>query len=770
MIDQEIKSRVNAYRGNPEALQQQYSVSKELIDLLALQKIKQEMDAGSRQMQLMMAQQGKKPPIKQQLEQEVVGRTKQEMQQQLAGTMQQEATEKQKALQQAVQSQEQGVAGLPADNMMPTKAMAAGGILDFSDEPAPDYEEGMASGGIVAFGKGGNVWDTKKTPYDEIIVQEARRRGIDPVVLKRLIGSESSFNPRAVSPRGEKYGIGIAQIADVHNMSKEDRLNPSKAIPAAAELFAQYLKRADGDYERALQMYKGASSEGGKQRMAGPIRRILEGVASVAIPSAYAGDKNAPAKQETSSTIGRFFSDLPFMPQEYSEESKQKLEAIQKERADLGKKLYDLRGPLGLYQQTPQQQAETEKIKARMDQLDKQIMSAKFPAISGDNTLTTKKQEREKQVQAASVPPAPVEPPSRPYPDASPSTADGKFKPYPDQLIPREVDPTANQPSPTPQAELAATVQANNPPAPPAAPPAAAAPAQDGLAALLPPEYRKLAKQQATVLGDKLGVDPEEMARQRGIEYYQQVGVPTEQAAAEKAKRLAGLEALDAERVKYDRENEITEALVNARGSTWQGGLGSFGRNAIETRRRNTALQRQFMEESNKAKDELANIGLGVKSGVYGAKTGARKEYEDQQGKALTEAGLGIGRAMSAETQRAVNEATLRSNEMIRDVQIEANKITGLNNQISHLENSKAQVLRATLTPLITAKAKMQENYNTLSGGKLTPQQLADIKALEKEIELQNSKISDYFERRILSLGGGNSGDLNQFKIEKISK
>jgi hypothetical protein len=615
----------------------------------------------------------------------------------------------------------------------------------------------MASGGIVAFDKGGNVWDKKKTPYDELIVQEANRRGIDPVVLKRLIGSESSFNPQAVSPRGEKYGVGIAQIADVHNMSKEDRFNPNKAIPAAAELFAQYLKRADGDYERALQMYKGASSEGGKQRMSGPIRRILEGVANVAIPSAYAGDKNAAPKQETSSTLGRFFSDLPFMPQEYSEESKQKLEAIQKERADLGKKLYDLRGPIGLYQQTPQQQAEAEKIKARMDQLDKQIMSAKFPAISGDKTLTTKKQEREKQVQAASVPPAPVEPPSRPYPDAAPPTADARNKPYPEQLIPREVDPTANQPSPTPQEELAATVRANNPPpvAPPAAPPAAA-PAQDGLAGLLPPEYQKLAKQQATVLGDKLGIDPEEMARQRGIEYYQQVGVPTEQAAAEKAKRLAGLEALDAERVKYDRENELTEALVNARGSTWQGGLGSFGRNAIETRRRNADLQRKFMEESNKAKDELASIGLGVKSGVYGAKTGARKEYEDQQGKALTESGLATGRAMQAQTQRETTATSAEYNRLWHQAQIDAQNARTEIDRRQGLESAKNRALA-----MLESDRKILQNLNKTAdlaylGNQQPPAALLrQIELKEKELRLREIEIGDKFDSLIYGKGSG---------------
>ena len=40
MIDQDVNARAAAYRGNPQALQQKYAASQQLIDLLALQKIK----------------------------------------------------------------------------------------------------------------------------------------------------------------------------------------------------------------------------------------------------------------------------------------------------------------------------------------------------------------------------------------------------------------------------------------------------------------------------------------------------------------------------------------------------------------------------------------------------------------------------------------------------------------------------------------------------------------------------------------------------------
>ena len=38
MINQDVQDRVDAFRGNPGALQQRYSMSQNLLDLLALQK------------------------------------------------------------------------------------------------------------------------------------------------------------------------------------------------------------------------------------------------------------------------------------------------------------------------------------------------------------------------------------------------------------------------------------------------------------------------------------------------------------------------------------------------------------------------------------------------------------------------------------------------------------------------------------------------------------------------------------------------------------
>jgi hypothetical protein len=55
-------------------------------------------------------------------------------------------------------------------------------------------------------------------------------------------------------------------------------MDPLKAIPYAAQLFAQYLKEANGNYEQALYRYKGATSVAGRTAMARPIATILSGI------------------------------------------------------------------------------------------------------------------------------------------------------------------------------------------------------------------------------------------------------------------------------------------------------------------------------------------------------------------------------------------------------------------------------------------------------------------------------------------------------------
>jgi len=133
MIDQEVASRVQEFKGKPQELQQKYAVSQQLIDLLALQKIKSMQESAARQMQMQMAQQQaangeSSSTVAQQREKEVMDMTTQELANQRGDLAQQQEREQKQAMQKLMG----GIASAPgAASVMEPKALAAGGIVAF---------------------------------------------------------------------------------------------------------------------------------------------------------------------------------------------------------------------------------------------------------------------------------------------------------------------------------------------------------------------------------------------------------------------------------------------------------------------------------------------------------------------------------------------------------------------------------------------------------------------------------------------------------------
>ena len=132
----EIQRKKEAYQGNPQALQQQYQQSQQLVDLLALQQLKSEKEAAARQMQMQMQQ--NPATIAQQREQEVLGMIKQEQGRKLgdvakrtAGTLGQINKNAQQNVQRTAKQ------GLPT---MGGPQMAAGGIVGFKSGGITDDE------------------------------------------------------------------------------------------------------------------------------------------------------------------------------------------------------------------------------------------------------------------------------------------------------------------------------------------------------------------------------------------------------------------------------------------------------------------------------------------------------------------------------------------------------------------------------------------------------------------------------------------------------
>jgi hypothetical protein len=138
-----VEDRVAAYRGNPAPLQQRYTMSQDLLDLLALQKIKSEKEAAARDMQLKMSQQAaaqgaETPTVAAQREKEVMELTKNELAQQRGETANQQVAQQQGMMQKLMG----GIAAAPgAQAAAQPKMMATGGIVAFAEGGSSDKEE-----------------------------------------------------------------------------------------------------------------------------------------------------------------------------------------------------------------------------------------------------------------------------------------------------------------------------------------------------------------------------------------------------------------------------------------------------------------------------------------------------------------------------------------------------------------------------------------------------------------------------------------------------
>ena len=98
-LDRQVQERVAAYQGNPAALQKNYQMNQNLLDLLALQKIKSEKDAAKRELELSMEQNPQ--TISQQRGEEAIQRTKDELAKQVGGIAGQRQAEQKKNMQRA---------------------------------------------------------------------------------------------------------------------------------------------------------------------------------------------------------------------------------------------------------------------------------------------------------------------------------------------------------------------------------------------------------------------------------------------------------------------------------------------------------------------------------------------------------------------------------------------------------------------------------------------------------------------------------------------
>jgi hypothetical protein len=210
-LDAQVEQRMDAYRSNPQQLQQRYGQNKELLDLLALQKLTSEKQAAARDMQMKMQQQP--GTIAQQREQEALELTKQEMGStlgELAGRTKGTLDQQQNAQQQNMQRMAKG---------QPPVAQGGIGALMGGQQARPPMQgvppqaQGlanarmqapvqMAKGGIVSFAgaDGNNEVVGPGTPFSRFMEPLLTKKG------SRLLTPEMQALRKRVRKKFETYG------------------------------------------------------------------------------------------------------------------------------------------------------------------------------------------------------------------------------------------------------------------------------------------------------------------------------------------------------------------------------------------------------------------------------------------------------------------------------------------------------------------------------------------------------------------------------------
>ena len=225
-IEQLIQQKEDVYRSNPQALEQKYNKDKQLIDLLAMQKLKSEKESAARDMQLQMQQNPQ--TIAQQLEQELMTRTKEEAVQQVGDLAKQNQSKKQNNLNKVAA---QGIPSIkpPTPRAAPTAPQQA----PARPQQAPPVR--AAQGGIMRY-SGGGLTSVTVTPEE---IAAYRKRG-DPRTNQSMAKlSDAVIKERILDQRR-------VELVRKSNRSASER-RPNPAIPVSDELAAFDKARASGE-------------------------------------------------------------------------------------------------------------------------------------------------------------------------------------------------------------------------------------------------------------------------------------------------------------------------------------------------------------------------------------------------------------------------------------------------------------------------------------------------------------------------------------------
>lgn len=139
------------------------------------------------------------------------------------------------------------------------------------DEWVPPPPEPEPSAGAALAGRSWHFDESHpvpQVPYGEQIYEAAKRHGVDPRLVAAVIGAESDYEVRALSPKGARGLMQLMPATALRFGVTEDRIHdPASNLDAGTRYLAWLLDRFDGNLALALAGYN--AGEGTVDRYGG---------------------------------------------------------------------------------------------------------------------------------------------------------------------------------------------------------------------------------------------------------------------------------------------------------------------------------------------------------------------------------------------------------------------------------------------------------------------------------------------------------------------